>query len=1031
IIQSSASTLINLGTINAEIPDQVLTLSINSFTNSGTLNAINGAILTINNTAWINNGTLHVDNSTVNLGGNFSGNSATNGFSRNGGIVNITGTLNDGLILNDAAGSWNLSGTIKNGTVSASGGAQLQATGGTLSGVTLASDINIANGKSLTIANGLTFAGGAKITLNSTGDATYLFNSPGTQTIDGTGEIVFAGGSSGNTMYLGYGGETKLTVGSNVTLRGRGNIVQSSASTLINLGTISAEIPDQPINISANTFTNTGTLRAVNGSTLNVTGPSSSNSGSGGVQVDASSSISFNGNIFGDTTSKDHFNIEGTLLLTGGATNSPRYLETMGEDRGFVLAGFSNNFAYGTIALANNAHVKLVDLSQNSAGVGSEALYLDSLIVPSGATFDLSGLHLYARNIQIADPGSILDGTVAVALPKSAITASPSSSPVPGTQVVLTAAFSGSEPLQFQWRFNGDNIPGETNSTYTIDSVQVADSGNYSCLVVNAFGVAISSAIDLQVQIPAIILTDIFAQRHVYTEASNVGFSGNTTATGPELGEPKHARKAGGHSVWLAWHAPASGIARFRTSGSNFDTLLAVYTGPAVNTLQVVASDEDAGGYFTSALEFNAVAGTEYQIAVDGFAGASGRIVLSWSLEPTTLVVPSITTPPVSYVVAEGMPVDLHVAASPATVTYQWMFNGTNIAGANSDTLHFSQVSSDQVGLYRVLVSAGTLSVLSDPAFIEISSASDAVLSQDKLPDLVNAPAGLKARSGGSSFPLVSAGVFGYQLINNFGASISGNDPNFTDAVTSASKWSGLTASTNGIMVIDTIGSEIDTVLAVYPANADITTVQPIAADDNGAPDGIRSRVQFPVQAGATYSIVAAGVRGAQGKIKINWILGSLPTITVAPVNQTAGLGDSVTFTVVASGTPTPTYQWFFNDQPIARATAPTLNRTGIQSDQIGRYKIEVRNPLGLAYAEAILTLSQLETLRFDPGDYALSSGVLDLQIHPAVNNRPTILESSADLINWTSVFTNTTSLKFKFSLQTTQNYLFFRTVEK
>ena len=43
------------------------------------------------------------------------------------------------------------------------------------------------------------------------------------------------------------------------------------------------------------------------------------------------------------------------------------------------------------------------------------------------------------------------------------------------------------------------------------------------------------------------------------------------------------------------------------------------------------ASDDDdpAGGTYTSALTFNAVAGTTYYFAVDGYNGASGSVVLN------------------------------------------------------------------------------------------------------------------------------------------------------------------------------------------------------------------------------------------------------------------------------------------------------------------------------------------------------------------------------------------------------------------
>ena len=46
---------------------------------------------------------------------------------------------------------------------------------------------------------------------------------------------------------------------------------------------------------------------------------------------------------------------------------------------------------------------------------------------------------------------------------------------------------------------------------------------------------------------------------------------------------------------------------------------MGVYTGSSVSSLTTVASDDDSGGNYTSKVTFNAVAGTTYQIAVDGY----------------------------------------------------------------------------------------------------------------------------------------------------------------------------------------------------------------------------------------------------------------------------------------------------------------------------------------------------------------------------------------------------------------------------
>jgi hypothetical protein len=122
---------------------------------------------------------------------------------------------------------------------------------------------------------------------------------------------------------------------------------------------------------------------------------------------------------------------------------------------------------------------------------------------------------------------------------------------------------------------------------------------------------------------------DDFANRIVIsTNLCQVIVTGFNFDASMEAGEPIHAGQVVGHSVWWSWTAPVSGPVKISTMGSGFDTLLAVYTGQAVSSLTLVAENDDADYDYTSAVRFAAVAGTEYQIAVDGYAASQGQIVL-------------------------------------------------------------------------------------------------------------------------------------------------------------------------------------------------------------------------------------------------------------------------------------------------------------------------------------------------------------------------------------------------------------------
>jgi hypothetical protein len=74
------------------------------------------------------------------------------------------------------------------------------------------------------------------------------------------------------------------------------------------------------------------------------------------------------------------------------------------------------------------------------------------------------------------------------------ITAQPQSQSVTrGETVVFRVGAGGSNPLFYQWSFNGVPIEGANDSTLTLNSVQINQAGNYSASVSNALGTASSS----------------------------------------------------------------------------------------------------------------------------------------------------------------------------------------------------------------------------------------------------------------------------------------------------------------------------------------------------------------------------------------------------------------------------------------------------------------------------------------------------------------------------------------------------------
>lgn len=135
---------------------------------------------------------------------------------------------------------------------------------------------------------------------------------------------------------------------------------------------------------------------------------------------------------------------------------------------------------------------------------------------------------------------------------------------------------------------------------------------------------------------------DAFADRLVLTGTDTSGSGSNRNAS-KESGEPDHAGNAGGKSLWWTWTAPAAGDLVVHTDGSDFDTLLAVYTGAALAELSLVAANDDHAVVVTSRVRTQVLAGVAYQIAVDGYS--DGTVVDSGEVRLTLAFTPSPVRP--------------------------------------------------------------------------------------------------------------------------------------------------------------------------------------------------------------------------------------------------------------------------------------------------------------------------------------------------------------------------------------------------
>ncbi|MBU6400032.1 MAG: immunoglobulin domain-containing protein, partial [Verrucomicrobia bacterium] len=488
-----------------------------------------------------------------------------------------------------------------------------------------------------------------------------------------------------------------------------------------------------------------------------------------------------------------------------------------------------------------------------------------------------------------------------------------------GANLTLAVAASGSGQLRYQWRLNGAPLPDATNNTYTLTDLQVAQGGTYRVAVGDADGVTFSDPVHLVVDVPVLPFTDDFEavnpKNGNYTNQihgmTGSGRGSNASAT-RQPGEPLHAGKHGTNSVWVTWSPPQSGLAIIDTLGSGFDTLLAVYTGDTLTNLTAVAGDDDLGGHFTSLVTFNVQANVVYHIAVDGRAGSKGDIALNWTLKPAHHI-PTVLSLPKDQSGHPGTNVNLSVTFTSAQpVQVDWFFNGKQIRQSqetNSDSLELSDLNEGGVGDYQVhVVTADGDVIESDPVSVQIHDRKDGgedhpeISAEHKFADLVDslappadgtesprrrgAPASAKGNPSHSRVgPAggLASGYTGTQIFSTYGATTEAGQPSTCSVIGGASMWYAYQAPTNGLLTVDTLGSDFATVLGVYTGPgtdfASLTLVA-CAATNLASGTNLYSRVSLAASAGTIYYIAVDGVNGLIGTVNLNYHLAVAPSLS-------------------------------------------------------------------------------------------------------------------------------------------------------
>lgn len=459
----------NAGTINANVSGTNLTLSpytSTASTNSGTLEATGGGNLYLTNGTWNNTGTI-----SAGTGSNVY---LENGVTINGGTLSTAGT---GWIYGASGGS-----TLENVTISSG------------------SQFEVQNSATTDLVGTITNKG--TITLDSTSTYVTLDVPSGTTTLTGGGTVVMGGGAQYSQI---EGASGTSFVNSNNTIEGTGNI-GTGTLTLTNNGTINANVSptalNQPLYIqSFGTMTNTGTLEATNGGTLEIYSTALTNSGSGAViqavgadgSGNASNVVLYNSTINGGTLTTSGAGViygENNSELIG-VTNSGNFVVPNGQ--GVYLSGTINNT--GTMTLASSSTYSTVDLQGNTTLSGGGTVVMGaggpySQIVGASTSYTLTNDETIEGSGCISCSGYIgfvNNGTVNANTNGQTLTIDPASLTAANSKTMEATNGGQLELSGGTWTNTGANITAGTNSDVLLSGTTI----NGGTLTATASGSAI------------------------------------------------------------------------------------------------------------------------------------------------------------------------------------------------------------------------------------------------------------------------------------------------------------------------------------------------------------------------------------------------------------------------------------------------------------------------------------------------------------------------------------------------------------
>ena len=515
-----------------------------------------------------------------------------------------------------------------------------------------------------------------------------------------------------------------------------------------------------------------------------------------------------------------------------------------------------------------------------------------------------------------------------------------------GSSATFSVTATGTTPLSYQWKKDGQDISGATDATYTVSSVKSSDAGSYTVTVSNSAGSVTSDIAELTVIVKPVIKTQPKSQ--TVNEGSSVTFSVAATGTAP---------------LSYQWYKGSSKI-----SGAT----------KSYYTISSVKSSDEGN----------------YKVIVTNAAGSATSSVAKLTVTPIP-VPPEITEQPKSQTVKSGSSVTFSVTATgTAPLNYQWYKGSNKISGATNATYTITSVKSSDAGNYTVTVSNSAGSATSDIAKLTVDDWSIRIdgSSSVYVGLTANYTCTVTYSNGTTNMvtPKWSVSPTNYASITTNGV-LTGiaegdviltayhTEGEVTKAVTKNVTIKGPISPYIITQPVSKTVNEGDSVTFVVSAGG--TAPLKYQWKKNGAAISGATKSTYTISSAKSsdagnYTVTVSNSIGSATSSVAKLTVKSEIIITKQPQSQTVNEGNSATFSVTATGTAPLSYQWKKDGQDISGATDATYTVSSVKSSDAGSYTVTVSNSAGSVTSDiAELTVIVKPVIKTQPKSQTVNEG--------------------------------------------------------